>query len=101
MCIGAWPIIIYQKQLKDNSRRIMEVFEATGQKNGQACGNMVFRFVVDGVERNGQGRITRIKGKHERTGCISKKLYDQLRDNGASVEFLDRLFPELTTEVTP
>ena len=99
MCIGAWPIIIYQKQLKDNSRRIMEVFEATGQKNGQAYGNMIFRFVVDGVERNGQGRITRIKGKHERTGCISKKLYDQLRDNGASVEFLDRLFPELSAGV--
>ena len=34
MCIGAWPVVIYQKQLKDQSRRVMEVFEAMGQENG-------------------------------------------------------------------
>jgi len=100
MCIGAWPIIIYQKQLKDNARRIVEVFEATGQKNGQAYGNMIFRFVVEGVERNEQGHIIHIHGKHERTSCISRRLYDKLKDNGASAAFLDRLFPELTAEVS-
>lgn len=29
-CTGAWPVMVYKKQLKDNSRRYMEVFEATG-----------------------------------------------------------------------
>jgi pilus assembly protein CpaF len=99
MCIGAWPIVIYQKQLKDNTRKIMEVFEAIGQKNGQVRGNMLYRFQIEGVERDEAGHITRICGSHQRTGCISPRLYCRLRDNGASDELMKRLFPEATTEV--
>ena len=99
MCIGAWPIVIYQKQLKDNSRKIMEVFEAIGQKNGQVRGNMLFRFQIEGVQRDGTGHITKICGSHQRCGCISPRLYARLRDNGASEELLERLFPEAMTEV--
>ena len=90
---------VYQKQLKDNTRKIMEVFEAIGQKNGQVRGNMLYRFQIEGVERDEAGHITRICGSHHRTGCISPRLYCRLRDNGASDELLKRLFPEATTEV--
>jgi pilus assembly protein CpaF len=99
MCIGAWPIVIYQKQLKDNSRKIMEIFEAIGQKNGQVHGNMLYRFQVEGVERDETGHITKICGSHQRTGCISPRLYSRLRDNGANGELLKRLFPEAASEV--
>lgn len=99
MCIGAWPIVIYQKQLKDNSRKIMEVFEATGQKNGQVRGNMLYRYQIEGVERDIAGHITKICGSHQRTGCISPRLYCRLRDNGASDELLHRLFPDVSAEV--
>ena len=99
MCICAWPIVIYQKQLKDNSRKIMEVFEATGQKNGQVRGNMLFRFQIEGVQRDDAGHITKICGSHQRCGCISPRLYCRLRDNGASDELLHRMFPDVTAEV--
>ena len=94
MCVGAWPIIVYQKQLKDHSRRIMEIYEATGQRNGEVCGTRLFRYVVDSTERDGRGRITNIRGHHERCGCISPHLYSTLRDNGAPEELLKRIFPE-------
>lgn len=99
MCISAWPIVVYQKQLKDSSRKIMEVFEATGQKDGQVKGNLLFHFKVNGVERDEAGHITGIHGCHERCGCISKRLFDRLRDNGASEELLRHLFPEVNAEV--
>ncbi len=77
----------------------MEIFEAVGQKNGQVRGNMLYRFQVEGVERDGAGHITKICGSHQRTGFISPRLYNRLRDNGASDELLKRLFPETATEV--
>ena len=98
MCIGAWPIVIFQKQLKDNTRKIMEVFEATGQKNGQVRGTMLYRFHIDDVERDQTGHITKICGSHQRCGCISPQLYCRLRENGASAELLKRLFPDATLE---
>ena len=93
-CIHAWPILVFQKQLKDGSRKMMEIFEATGHENGKVQGNMLFRFVVEETERNGRGRITCVRGHHERCGCISPSLYKRLRDNGASAEKLKSIFPE-------
>ncbi len=97
-CVDAWPIIVFAKQLKDNSRKIMEIFEATGQKNGKVVGHSLYRFRIDDTERDGQGHITRVIGKHERVGCISPRMYDRLRDNGASEQLLHRLFPEARGE---
>ncbi|MFB0920036.1 MAG: ATPase, T2SS/T4P/T4SS family [Oscillospiraceae bacterium] len=65
MCISAWPIIIFQKQLKDNSRKIMEIFEARGMLDGTVKGKMLYRFDVDRVERDNRGRINLVKGN----GC--------------------------------
>ena len=98
MCVGAWPIIVYQKQLKDNSRKIMEIFEATGQMNGQVMGNTLFHFAVDGAERDGRGHIRKVNGHHEQAGCISPRLFSRLRDNGAPIEELKKIFPNARGE---
>ena len=98
MCIGAWPVVIYQKQLKDQSRRVMEVFEATGQENGHVTGNFLFRYVVEETERGEHGQITRVRGHHERCGCISPALYRRLLDNGTPDALLKRIFPDVRLE---
>lgn len=98
MCISAWPIIIFQKQLKDNSRKIMEIFEARGLLDGSVKGKTLYRYDMDRVERDGHGHIIKVHGKHRRTGCISPALYNRLRDNGAPEELLKRLFPEFQAE---
>ena len=98
MCISAWPIIIFQKQLKDNSRKIMEIFEARGLLDGSVKGKTLYRYDMDRVERDGHGHIIKVHGKHRRTGCISPALYNRLRDNGAPEEHLKRLFPEFQAE---
>lgn len=86
--------MVYKKQLKDNSRKYMEVFEATGVKNGKLCGTMLYRFIISENERDEHGQIVKVHGEHCRVGCISAKLYNRLKDNGVEERELNRLFPD-------
>lgn len=95
MCVDAWPIVIFQKQLRDNSRKVMEVFEATGHDNCHVQGNMLFRFVTEKTERDATGKIVKVHGHHEQTGSISPALFRRLSDSGAPEELLNRLFPNV------
>ena len=94
-CIKAWPIMIFQKQLKDNSRKIMEIFEATGYKNGEVQGEVLYRFDVEQIDRDDRGNIKKVHGTHKRVGNISNALRKRLRNNGAPVEHLNKLFPDV------
>ncbi|MPM08128.1 hypothetical protein SDC9_54440 [bioreactor metagenome] len=99
MCVSAWPIMVFKKQLKDNSRKYMEVFEATGVENGRLQGRMLYRFVICGTERDGHGHVVKVHGSHERVGTLSPELSKRLRDNGAPEAELTRLFPDTRPEV--
>ncbi len=94
MCAGAWPIMVFKKQLKDNSRKYMEIFEATGVENGKLKGQTLYRFVVNRTERDGHGRIVKVHGTHQRVGSISPELFCRLRDNGVPESELCHLFPD-------
>jgi pilus assembly protein CpaF len=93
MCVSAWPIMVFKKQLKDNSRKYMEIFEATGAEAGRLKGRMLYRFVVSKTERDGRGRVVKVHGSHKKMGSISPELFRRLRDNGAPEAELHRLFP--------
>lgn len=100
MCVGAWPIMVFKKQLKDNSRKYMEVFEATGAENGKLQGRMLYRFIISETERDGRGRVVKVHGSHQRVGTLSPELLNRLRDNGVPEAELKRLFPDACPEVT-
>ncbi|MBP1737493.1 MAG: pilus assembly protein CpaF [Oscillospiraceae bacterium] len=95
MCVSAWPVMVYKKQLKDNSRKYMEIFEATGIENGRLKGQMLYQFVISRTERDERGRVVKVHGSHQKAGAISPELLGRLRDNGASEAALYRLFPEV------
>lgn len=94
MCAGAWPIMVFKKQLKDNSRKYMEIFEATGVEEGKLIGRTLYKFVISKTERDEHKRIVKVHGSHQRVGTISPELLSRLRDNGAPEEELYRLFPD-------
>jgi len=100
MCVGAWPIMVYKKQLKDNSRKYMEIFEATGVENGKLQGRMLYQYVISETERDSRGRVVKVHGSHQKVGAISPNLRTRLRDNGVPEEELIRLFTEASPEVT-
>lgn len=95
MCVGAWSIMVFKKQLKDNSRKYMEIFEATGVKDGKVQGNMIYQFEVLNNERNDKGQIVKVHGEHKLVNNISQKLCDKLIANGASSTKMKSLFPTL------
>ncbi|MGE4486164.1 MAG: ATPase, T2SS/T4P/T4SS family [Oscillospiraceae bacterium] len=94
ICAGAWPVMVFKKQLRDNSRKYMEIFEATGVDNGTLVGRTLFKFVISETERDGHGKVVKVHGEHRRTGCISPVLFSRLRDNGVPETELLRLFPD-------
>lgn len=98
MCVGAWPIMVYKKQLKDNTRKYMEIFEATGVEAGKLKGRSLFKFVISEIERDERGRIVKVHGSHQRVGNISPELFSRMRDNGAPETELCRLFPDVCAE---
>jgi len=99
MCVGAWPIMVFKKQLKDNSRKYMEIFEATGVENCRLQGRMLYRFVISETERDGRGRVVKVHGSHQRVGTTSPGLFCRMRNNGAPKAELYRLFPDASPEV--
>ncbi|MPN04303.1 hypothetical protein SDC9_151539 [bioreactor metagenome] len=99
MCAGAWPVMVFKKQLKDNSRKYMEIFEATGVEAGKLKGRMLYRFMISETERDGHGRVVKVHGFHQKVGTISPELFNRLRDNGAPESDLCRLFPDTHPEV--
>ena len=64
----AFPIMVFKKQMPDGTRRIMEIVEAAGVKDGVVQARTLFRF---------EG------GRFVQTGSISESLADTLLENGA------------------
>lgn len=94
-CVEAWPIMVYKEQLRDGSRKYMQIFEATGVVDGKVQGNMLFQYTVDGEQRDDNGNLVKVLGHHEKVGCISPELFHYLCQKGADKQEILRLFPEI------
>lgn len=88
--VEAFPIMLFKMQLPDKSRKYMEIFEATGVKNGEVTGSTLFKYVVDYYERDEAGRIAKVVGNHRRLGCISSTLAERLLIGGVPQNEISR-----------
>ncbi|MDD2491206.1 MAG: ATPase, T2SS/T4P/T4SS family [Bacteroidales bacterium] len=95
--VEAFPIMLFKMQLPDKSRKYMEIFEATGVKNGEVIGNTLFKYMVDYYERDEAGRITKVVGNHRRLGCISPTLAERLLIGGVPQNEINRYVEGGTT----
>lgn len=84
--IAALPIMVFKRQLRDGSRKIMEIFEAIDVKEGRVIGNTLYRFVVTGKEKDAQGRIAKIIGQHAQIDPLSNAICQRLFDDGVELE---------------
>lgn len=71
----AFPIMVFKKQMPDGSRRIMEIVEATGVRDGTVQARTLFRFE---------------DGKFVHVGSISDILTMTLLENGAPAASVGR-----------
>lgn len=88
--VEAFPIMLFKMQLPDNSRKYMEIFEATGVRNGEVAGSTLFQYAVDHYERDASGRITRVVGTHRRVGNLSQEISERLLIGGVPKEEIRR-----------
>jgi pilus assembly protein CpaF len=86
--VDAFPITFYIKKMEDKVRRITEICECELDGNGKRQLNTLYQFHTFKNEIiNGK---TLIHGKFERVGVISKKLQQELRDNGIPESLLQK-----------
>ena len=71
----AFPIMVFKKQMPDGSRRIMEIVEATGVRDGTVQARTLFRFE---------------DGQFVHVGSISDSLTMTLLENGAPAASVGR-----------
>lgn len=76
--VSAFPIMVFKKRLPDGTRKYVEIFEATGVKDGELIGHHLFHYKVDRHERDADGRIVKTHGQHYHVGAISEHLAEQL-----------------------
>jgi pilus assembly protein CpaF len=66
----------------------MEIFEATGQQDGNVIGQTLYQYIItDNVYTDD---LPEIKGYHKKIGNISSGLAHQLLDGGAPLSVVKR-----------
>ncbi len=88
MMVEAFPIVVYQRQLEDTSRKITEIIEGEDYINGVLKYRVLFRYVVDDNSQVKNGK-TVIVGHFEKVQGISEKLRSEMVQNGAPKRFAD------------
>lgn len=82
MMVEAFPIIVFQRQLEDASRKITEIIEGEDYINGVLKYRVLFRYVVDDNSSGSDGKVS-VKGHFERGDVISERLRSEFIQNGA------------------
>lgn len=88
--VEAFPIMLFKMQLPDKTRKYIEIFEASGVKNGEVTGNTLFKYDVDHYEKDEDGRIIKVVGNHKRMGYVSQALAERLLINGVELKEIHR-----------
>lgn len=100
MIITAFPLCIFQKKMKDGSRKIMSISELEGYEGGKLIYREIFKFKPTGIEQiedinplNGERFYRKsIIGKHVFNSNISQKLYEKLLEAGIDKETAKQYF---------
>ncbi|MFI3226498.1 MAG: ATPase, T2SS/T4P/T4SS family [Clostridia bacterium] len=88
MVTKAFPIGVFAKRLIDNSRRIMEVTECVGIKDGIPIMRTLYRYkVIETKFENGKAKVI---GYHEKVNNISSHLKSVLINNGIDLNLVEK-----------
>lgn len=90
MTTQAFPIVVFAKKLEDNSRRIMEIAECIGIKDGAPITRTLFCFnITDSIIIDGRPKII---GHYEKVNNPSEGLQKRLRENGMPLKLQEQIF---------
>ncbi len=75
--VEAFPIMVYKKQLRNGKRKIMDIVEAVGIRDGDVVTNTIYTYDVD-------------SDRHIKVGRLSAALAQRLHNDGADPMLLKR-----------
>lgn len=85
LAIKAFPIVAFQKQYDDKSRKCEEIVEGIGYENGKVVTRTLYRYIVESSSKS------LVVGKHKFVEGISEKLERRIKSNGATEAELHEL----------
>ena len=97
LMVEAFPIIVFQRQLEDHSRKITEIIEGENYHDGRVIYRTLFRYVVD--ENIIEDDNTTVIGHFEEPSGISERLRDEFLQNGAKKSIVDMFYKENEKEL--
>ena len=86
LAVQAFPIIVYQQQCEDKSRRVFEILEGLRVENGQPVTSTLYRFSMEDTVQ-GSGTVL---GKFRQENRISDRLREYMVLGGAARSALNR-----------
>lgn len=88
--VEAFPIVIFQKKMRDGTRRITQIIEGEGYDDkGKLVYRTLWRYRVESVVENSNGTVT-INGGFVREQGISQALVNRLFENGLPISEVNR-----------
>ncbi|MCL2050851.1 MAG: CpaF/VirB11 family protein [Lachnospiraceae bacterium] len=91
LAASSFPIVAYCKKLNDNSRRVMEITECEGLKDGLPVIRTLYRFRVDKntIDETGNPQVV---GHFEKVNNPSDQMLRSFKENGMPDSIYDKLF---------
>lgn len=87
---NAFPIHVYQEFLPDGKRRVTEIIEVLGYKNGKLEYNTLVEFYVEDNEVDPDTeKVTRVVGDFKWRSTISQRLHQKMLKKGATKKQLE------------
>lgn len=86
----AMPLILFKRQLPDGRRVYGEIFEGIKLENGSVVGKTLYKYDIKENIYDGNGKIIKVTGEHQKMNAMSDNLLYRFRCGGASEEQLKR-----------
>lgn len=88
----AFPLVVYERQLEDNSRKIMDISECIINSAGQREYRSLFRYII--TQNVLKGNSYEIKGHFEQSAIMSDRLKERLIQSGVPENTLRKFLEE-------
>lgn len=90
MIVDAFPLQIYMRLFPDGSRRVTEIVEIRGYRNGELEYTPIYKFVVHDNKKDENGKLVEVQGEFQKFNAISDKLKERMLFKGATKEEIDK-----------
>lgn len=88
--VAAFPLVVFVKKMRDHTRKVLQINEATCDENGKIIYRTLYRYIITNTSvKDGKAIIT---GHFQKENAPSEDLKKRLVENGLPTEQLNKIF---------